>query len=887
MSEMLNLSSEVHHLVLPNSCIMNSLLIDENSLCSFSSQRAGSVTVTGKRLSSNNLLSPCEENKQKKYPIPIQTLSRIKSQNTQVKKMLDKKSIKSTNNQPISPRVKTKSARLEENNEKLKDEGNKYPFLKHVLREDSPKLQIYAETPGIKNINKAKNNLKRDNKTNFSLKSELKIKNDIKHQLKIDLGKLFTKNKSCKNIGIDVKINSSRSIKNDSNNKKTGKKNKKKYRKDVDCTNDASHSVSRKKIGIEFLKVIKNQLLNHSKSKILSNATEISGLNLNKISSESALKGFTKEKNKKISREKRKKRIENIFFDSKSKKSLERLCKVKSKDDLFNRIHKIKPISKKITSGKVKKLLECTKFEKEATEDKQKSLGNNDIIKKDMQRSGLSFKKKSEAKEKSAILIQSHIRKYLAQQKYKKTKKSYILEDAEVKSIIKTWKKEGISIKTGMQNPVMQEFTEKKLDTQEKFPALQKLKNEEINEIRNIIENCEKDFSMIDIITKIIDNRYKNIEEIMKFNINQKEKSEKKLINFISQGKNFENLLESVKPDDSSEKNWAILNENDINTKANSETPTKYDSKIITDDILTINESSQTQNTINLESNSKGNLEKSKEIINFTLETIDDPKESLKNRKICSESFCKLSEIIIAQILNEEINKYKSIQPEEIKNEEINENFDAYIESTLEFIDARLDKISSVIIKPLRKNPLEILAKMQMPYIINPLRWDFSNFPMIISSEMHNDIISNLHIQNSPYLKSQIKMLLDSCNETLHTFRPHGIFGAPMPWSNSISSYKRKKNHSKTIGKDLKKTIWNFNSLCAGKIPDNSYISSLELNEEKLQNHREEKISTLIASDIRNYENVWINYEYEETQIKLNVADKVFDLLINEALEML
>ena len=50
---------------------------------------------------------------------------------------------------------------------------------------------------------------------------------------------------------------------------------------------------------------------------------------------------------------------------------------------------------------------------------------------------------------------------------------------------------------------------------------------------------------------------------------------------------------------------------------------------------------------------------------------------------------------------------------------------------------------------------------------------------------------------------------------------------------------------------------------------------------------REKRLAGLLASDVVDNETQWLNYEYEETQVKIDVSDMVLEHLIGEAIDLM
>ena len=59
------------------------------------------------------------------------------------------------------------------------------------------------------------------------------------------------------------------------------------------------------------------------------------------------------------------------------------------------------------------------------------------------------------------------------------------------------------------------------------------------------------------------------------------------------------------------------------------------------------------------------------------------------------------------------------------------------------------------------------------------------------------------------------------------------------------------------------------------------------LDEDKLNLLREERLALVLASEIEENEMLWTDYEYEETQTKLDVADMILEFLAEEAAQTL
>lgn len=54
------------------------------------------------------------------------------------------------------------------------------------------------------------------------------------------------------------------------------------------------------------------------------------------------------------------------------------------------------------------------------------------------------------------------------------------------------------------------------------------------------------------------------------------------------------------------------------------------------------------------------------------------------------------------------------------------------------------------------------------------------------------------------------------------------------------------------------------------------------LEEDQLNQVREERLALMLASEIEENEPLWTDYEFEETSIKLDIADMILDKLFDE-----
>ena len=77
----------------------------------------------------------------------------------------------------------------------------------------------------------------------------------------------------------------------------------------------------------------------------------------------------------------------------------------------------------------------------------------------------------------------------------------------------------------------------------------------------------------------------------------------------------------------------------------------------------------------------------------------------------------------------------------------------------------------------------------------------------------------------------------------------------------------------------------------AGALPNSELLQDYgidgALDEDRLNHLREERLAILLAGEIEENEVIWVDYEYELTQTKLDIADMILETLADETLQFL
>jgi hypothetical protein len=207
------------------------------------------------------------------------------------------------------------------------------------------------------------------------------------------------------------------------------------------------------------------------------------------------------------------------------------------------------------------------------------------------------------------------------------------------------------------------------------------------------------------------------------------------------------------------------------------------------------------------------------------------------------------------------------------------------IETSSDFV---FDYLKSIFLK----NQSKIALKVKNPVIQDPLEQlekihnDFNDFEdrfifqpvldiekiLITSPPSAEASSSSRQLQEADLIHK--KMLLAASDEVLQFFRPYNVKGLPQVWSYQDRVLVKKP----LIIEDLLSVFLNFMtglSMCqVGKIPtENMILSNGHLDEAALNAARNEALEFTLKKDIIDYEWLWNDFEFEETQVKLDMAD--------------
>ena len=148
----------------------------------------------------------------------------------------------------------------------------------------------------------------------------------------------------------------------------------------------------------------------------------------------------------------------------------------------------------------------------------------------------------------------------------------------------------------------------------------------------------------------------------------------------------------------------------------------------------------------------------------------------------------------------------------------------------------------------------------------------------------------SIHIQN--------KSFFDAINESLMKFRPYGLTGEPMPWSNKIRRLQTKVDigsvDTERLFQMVKQEVFRWAQAFCGSLPSpvfcfpsNHHRDKEEFNDELFQENREKRLTQVLSAETIEQEHHWLNYEYEEAQVKIDLSDMILEHLVEEIVSFL
>ena len=69
-----------------------------------------------------------------------------------------------------------------------------------------------------------------------------------------------------------------------------------------------------------------------------------------------------------------------------------------------------------------------------------------------------------------------------------------------------------------------------------------------------------------------------------------------------------------------------------------------------------------------------------------------------------------------------------------------------------------------------------------------------------------------------------------------------------------------------------------------GTLPRKEFVFEGIFDDELFADIREKKLATLLAREMIENEHKWLNYEFEESQVKIDIGDMILEQLVTESI---
>ncbi|CAD8121249.1 unnamed protein product [Paramecium sonneborni] len=137
------------------------------------------------------------------------------------------------------------------------------------------------------------------------------------------------------------------------------------------------------------------------------------------------------------------------------------------------------------------------------------------------------------------------------------------------------------------------------------------------------------------------------------------------------------------------------------------------------------------------------------------------------------------------------------------------------------------------------------------------------------------------------------KVLYDALNEALDYYRPFGLNGYPLPWVKQpleLIQRNKKRECLQDIFQGAIKQVTDWTSFLVGLIidkPDSPFPKILMLDQEYLNQIKEERMIRMLNQEIYQNEERWLMYDEEQSEILIEISQMVQEYLIDECLKEL
>lgn len=115
-----------------------------------------------------------------------------------------------------------------------------------------------------------------------------------------------------------------------------------------------------------------------------------------------------------------------------------------------------------------------------------------------------------------------------------------------------------------------------------------------------------------------------------------------------------------------------------------------------------------------------------------------------------------------------------------------------------------------------------------------------------------------------------------------------------MPWSNKIRRLQTKVDigsvDTERLFQMVKQEVFRWSQAFCGSLPSPVFCFNQirdgrekeEFNDELFQENREKRLTQVLSAETVEQEHHWLNYEYEEAQVKVDLSDMILEHLVDE-----
>ena len=136
------------------------------------------------------------------------------------------------------------------------------------------------------------------------------------------------------------------------------------------------------------------------------------------------------------------------------------------------------------------------------------------------------------------------------------------------------------------------------------------------------------------------------------------------------------------------------------------------------------------------------------------------------------------------------------------------------------------------------------------------------------------------------------KAIFDAINQAFDYYRPYGLRWAPFPWSKNKRELTFKNNKSSEIDKVVDKVVKEVEEWAktfGGTLQNSELFQGRKgnIDDNTLEQIRDNRLGLVLEPEIEENEIYWVDYENEETQIKLELSDVVTEAILEETVLLL